>query len=60
MSEIPLSARDRIMSVDSVTRIELISEERRVVTKTARAVQVTLQDDGRTLKIFYEDESKND
>lgn len=47
-------------NTSKVTRIEVIDQKgRRFVTHSAENVALSLQDDGRTMKVFYR-EVKND
>ena len=60
MTEHPLTTEDFTMdngdflhNYPKVTRMEVISKERDLVRYGCEYVQVSLQDDGRTLKVFY-------
>jgi hypothetical protein len=51
---------DGIKAYPTITRVEIIrNDEGRVFTEySAKDVEISLQDDGRTLKIFYTKETK--
>lgn len=45
--------RDQLVDMNRVTRVEVIDEDGRSYTEyNAKAVQISIQDDGRTLKVF--------
>lgn len=47
-----------LVNFDKVTRIELIKDGKRsFVTWNAKHVQLSLQDDNRTLKVFFNEEN---
>ena len=43
------------MKTDKVTRFEVIDESGRVIVKYDVSVELTYQDDGKTLKVFLKD-----
>ena len=45
--------RDQLVDMNRVTRVEVIDDDGRSYTEyNAEAVQISIQDDGRTLKVF--------
>jgi len=51
---------DFLHSYPKVTRIEVIGKERDLVRYGCEDVQVSLQDDGQTLKVFYGRDSEDE
>jgi hypothetical protein len=52
---------DTIENLDNVTRVEVIDNHGRSYTHyNAESVQYSLQDDGKTLKIFIQDKKSED
>lgn len=48
------------MSPDKVTRIEIIDETGRAYVRWNTKIELSYQDDGKTLKIFVEPQSETD
>jgi len=58
--DITMDNGDFLHNHSKVTRIEVIGAERELVRYGCANVQVSLQDDGQTLKIFYDWDSEDE